>query len=79
MKDIKSQSITVDMLTVRSYEMNVYLVELRVDEIKGLVYEGDSPMRFYSSQHIRDVFDGLKIIITFCVANDISVSKQTLW
>jgi len=62
MKDIKSQSITVDMLTVRSYEMNVYLVELRVDEIKGLVYEGDSPMRFYSSQHIRDVFDGLKIL-----------------
>jgi hypothetical protein len=61
-KDIKSQSITVDMLTVCSYEMNVYLVKLSVGDNIGLVYEGDSPKRFHSSQHIRDVFDGLTIL-----------------
>jgi hypothetical protein len=61
-KNIKSQPIAVDMLTVRSFEMNVYLVELIAGDKKGLVYEGDSPMRFYSSQHIRDTFDGLEIL-----------------
>ena len=61
-KDLKSQSITVDMLTVCSYEMNVYLVKLRVLDDIGLVYEGDSPKRFHSSQHIRDVFDELNVL-----------------
>ena len=61
-KDIKAQSINVDMLTVCSYELNVYLVKLRVGENTGLVYEADSPKRFYSSQHIRDTFDGLNIL-----------------
>ena len=61
-KDIKAQSINVDMLTVCSYELNVYLVKLKVGENIGLVYEGDSPKRFYSSQHIRDAFDGLQIL-----------------
>lgn len=61
-KDIESKSITVDMLTVCSYEMNVYLVKLTVGDNIGLVYAGDSPMRFHSSQHIRDVFDGLNIL-----------------
>jgi hypothetical protein len=62
MKDIKSDSLTVNMLTVCSYELNVYLVKLRVGEDTGLVYEGDSPKRFHSSQHIRDAFDGLHIL-----------------
>ena len=61
-KDIAVQSITIDMLTVCSYEMNVYLVKLKVGDSSGLVYEGDSPKRFYSSQHIRDVFDGINIL-----------------
>ena len=61
-KDITPQSISVDMLTVCSYEMNVYLVKLKIGDKTGLVYEGDSPKRFYSSQHIRDVFEGLKIL-----------------
>jgi hypothetical protein len=63
-KDIKSHSVTVDMLTVCSYELNVYLVKLKVHKNTGLVYEGDSPKRFHSSQHIRDAFDGLNIFAT---------------
>jgi len=61
-KDIKSRPITVNMLTVCSYELNVYLVKLKVSDKTGLVYEGDSPKRFHSSQHIRDAFDGLNIL-----------------
>lgn len=61
-KDIKSKFITVDMLTVCSYEMNVYLVKLTVGDKTGLVYEGDSPKRFHSSQFIRDAFDGCKVV-----------------
>jgi hypothetical protein len=62
MKDIQTPSVQVDMLTVCSYEMNVYLVELEIAGDQGLMYEGDRPMRFHSSQHIRDVFDGLNIV-----------------
>ncbi|WP_372739864.1 DUF6482 family protein [Neptunomonas sp.] len=61
-KDIKSQPTTVDMLTVYSYEMNVYLIKLSVGDSTGWVYEGNSPKRFTSSQQIRDVFEGLNIL-----------------
>jgi len=61
-RDIKSQSITVDMLTVCSFEMNVYLVKLTVGDNTGLVYEGQSPKRFQSSQFIRDAFDGCHVL-----------------
>ncbi|MDB4281398.1 DUF6482 family protein [Paraglaciecola sp.] len=61
-KDIKSQSISVDMLTVCSYEMNVYLVKLTVGGNTGLVYEGESPKRFHSSQFIRDAFEGCNVL-----------------
>lgn len=62
MKDLESPSTTVDMLTVCSYEMNIYLVKLRVGNKTGLVYAGDSPKRFHSSQHIRNEFAGLNIL-----------------
>ena len=52
-----TQSLVVDMLSVYSYEMNIYLVELIVGDEKGWVYEGDRPKRFHSTQHIRDTFD----------------------
>lgn len=61
-KDIKSQPTTVDMLTVYSYEMNVYLIKLSVGGNTGWVYEGKSPKRFTSSQQIRDAFEGLNIL-----------------
>jgi hypothetical protein len=61
-KDIESRSITVDMLTVCSFEMNVYLVKLTIGDITGLVYEGESPKRFHSSQFIRDAFNGCKVL-----------------
>ena len=62
LKHVLAQSPVVDMLTVRSYEMNIYLVELRVGDEMGLVYEGDRPKRFHSTQHIRDTFDSCIIL-----------------
>jgi hypothetical protein len=36
-KDIKPHGVTVDMLTVCSYELNVYLVKVCVGDNTGLV------------------------------------------
>lgn len=62
LKDITAKAVSVDMLTVCSYEMNVYLVQLQTGGKQGFVYEGDRPKRFHSSQHIRDVFDGCNVL-----------------
>lgn len=62
LKSVLTQSLVIDMLTVRSYEMNVYLVELRVGDEEGVVYEGDRPKRFHSTQHVRDIFDSCIIL-----------------
>lgn len=62
LKHVLTQSPVVEMLTVRSYEMNIYLVELRVGDEMGLVYEGDRPKRFHSTQHVRDTFDSCIIL-----------------
>lgn len=57
--ELVANSIKVDMLTVLSFEMNVYLVELTVGKDKGLVYQDDKPKRFHNSQNIRDAFTGI--------------------
>lgn len=58
MSDITKQAITIDTLEVQSFEMNVYLVKLHVGEVSGFVYDKeDRPMRFHSSQQVRDLFE----------------------
>ncbi|MDT0595105.1 DUF6482 family protein [Glaciecola petra] len=58
MSDITKQAIVIDKLEVQSFEMNVYLVKLHTGDKSGFVYDkNDRPMRFYSSQQIRDLFD----------------------
>lgn len=48
----------IERLEVQSFEMNVYLVKLKIDGVSGFVYdEHDRPMRFYASQQIRDLFE----------------------
>ncbi|WP_100658480.1 DUF6482 family protein [Alteromonas flava] len=47
----------IDLLEVHSFEMNVYLVQLNVGSNSGMVYDDkDKPMRFYSTQQIRELF-----------------------
>ena len=62
MSAITKQPIAIDKLEVQSFEMNVYLVKLHIDGDSGFVYDkSDRPMRFHSSQHIRDLFEQCKI------------------
>jgi len=59
--ELEAKSVKVDLLTVLSFEMSIYLVELTVGDNKGLVYQGDKPKRFYNSQNIRDAFTKVTI------------------
>ncbi len=61
-KTIESQNIVVDRLTVRSYEMSIYLVELEIGNRKGLVYQDNKPLRFNSSQDVRNAFEHCNIL-----------------
>lgn len=56
------QAPLIDKLTVLSYEMSVYLVRLDIAQSQGLVYRDNQPMRFYSTQQIRDVFVMCKVL-----------------
>ena len=57
-QDLVNNQSAIDLLDVQSFEMNVYLVKVQVGEHAGLVYgKDDRPMRFHSSQHIRDAFE----------------------
>lgn len=58
MSDITKQAITIDKLEVQSFEMNVYLVKLHINDQSGFVYDkSDRPKRFHNSQQIRDSFE----------------------
>lgn len=53
---IRESSLEIDYLEVQSFEMNVYLVHLKVGDKAGLVYDNDRPKRFFSTGQIREVF-----------------------
>lgn len=62
MSDISKQGITIDRLEVQSFEMNVYLVKLTTGDTSGFVYNNkNTPMRFFSAQQIRDLFEECKV------------------
>jgi hypothetical protein len=61
-EQIRKNPITIDSLEVQSFEMNVYLVKLDVAGESGFVYDKlDKPMRFHSSQQVRDVFEHCEV------------------
>ena len=51
----------INKLIVLSYEMSIYLVKLESGQQQGLVYDNDQPMRFNSTQHIRDAFQNYTV------------------
>ncbi len=66
--NINKQAIEIDRLEVQSFEMNVYLVKLEVNGETGFVYDAnDKPMRFHSSQQVRDVFELCTVHSAFMV------------
>ena len=60
--EIEGNPITIEMLEVQSYEMNVYLVQITANGQTGLVYNSaGNPMRFHSAGHIREFFSHCEI------------------
>lgn len=54
---LQKDSDVITYLEVQSFEVNVYLVKITINNESGFVYDKkDSIMRFHSSQHIRDMF-----------------------
>ena len=62
LSELVPHTTVIDKLTVLSYEMNLYFVRLQIAEQNGLVFNNASPMRFHSSQHIRDVFEPYTVV-----------------
>ena len=55
--ELLNSSHNIDLLEVHSFEMNVYLVNLTIEQHSGMVYDDtDKPMRFHSAAHIREFF-----------------------
>jgi len=60
--EIQKNAMSIDTLEVQSFEMSVYLVKLHAGGETGFVYDkSDKPMRFLSSQQIRDVFEHCEV------------------
>ncbi|MCC2616968.1 DUF6482 family protein [Aestuariibacter halophilus] len=64
-----SPDTVIDLLDVQSFEMGIYLVRLTIGSKSALVYDGDVPMRFKSSQHIREAFSGIAVRAA-CMTHD---------
>lgn len=55
--NIQREPHNIQRLEVQSFEMNVYLVKLHIDDEQGFLYgDDDRPQRFSASQEIRDAF-----------------------
>jgi hypothetical protein len=54
---LASKEHKIERLEVQSFEMNIYLVRITIDGKTGFVSgKDDSPMRFYSTQMVKDMF-----------------------
>ena len=52
----------IERLEVPSFEMNVYLVKITVAGKTGFVTDkNDSPMRFFSTQMVKDLFSHCEV------------------
>lgn len=56
------QRMIIDKLEVQSFEMNIYLVKLYINDHHGMLYQGNSLMRFNSTQMVRDAFTQMHVV-----------------
>nr|WP_242698840.1 DUF6482 family protein [Alteromonas sp. 5E99-2] len=60
--ELINHTISIDLLEVHSFEMNVYLVSVTVGQQSGMVYGNNNrPKRFVSAEHIREAFEPVSI------------------
>lgn len=60
-KTLNPTELVISKLIVLSYEMSVYMVKLECQNQQGLVYDNERPMRFFSTQQIRDAFHYFRV------------------
>ena len=61
-QDILKLEAPIDFIEVQSFDMCVYLVRITVGQNSGMLYGSeDKPMRFASTQEIREAFETLTV------------------
>ena len=54
--------VAIHKLRVLSFEMNIYLVDVELDDYRGLIRdEKGNPMRFHSVTQIKELFSGIEV------------------
>jgi hypothetical protein len=57
LNQILSSQATIEKLRILSFEMNIYLVDVELEEYRGLVRDDkDNPQRFHSVTQIKELF-----------------------
>ncbi len=51
--ELTRQHIAIDKVTINSFEMGIYLVEVDIDESHGMIMEDGHPYRFHSLTEIK--------------------------
>lgn len=59
---LNPKTCVIAKLSVLSFEMSIYLVQIRCEQGQGLVFESQRPKRFNSCQQIRDTFAEFKVL-----------------
>lgn len=58
---LEAGKTAIERLELQSFEMNVYLVKLTLQGESAMLFDGERPMRFHSTQHVRDCFEGFNV------------------
>ncbi|GAA0855063.1 DUF6482 family protein [Aliiglaciecola litoralis] len=59
--------IIIEELEVQSFEMNLYLVKLKIDGSSGMLYQNKALKRFHSAEQIRDEFKSVHVVKAWMV------------
>lgn len=57
-----NQKLMIDQLEVQSFDLNLYLVKLKIDGNSGMLYQNQAIKRFQSAQQIRDAFASVHVV-----------------
>lgn len=60
-QELLDHPVTIDLLEVHCFDMNIHLVSLHTGIQSGMLYENQHPMRFHNTQQVRDAFDTIVV------------------
>ena len=63
LNEMLKNQVTIERLKILSFEMNIYLVDVELEDFRGLVRDDkNNPQRFKSVTEIKDIFFGCKVL-----------------